>query len=234
MTMTDNSLPTLWLIPARGGSKGIPGKNLKPFRGRPLVALAAMQALECAAPEDTVFVSTDSPAIRDAVFGLGDVVPFMRPAEFATDTSSTYDVIMHAVSEFSRRGKRFSRVVLLQPTSPLRLISDIRETLALWRPDIDMAVTVCPAKTNPYFNAFEADSEGMLHISKGDGTVTRRQDAPPVWEYNGAVYVMTVSSLEKGPISSFRRILPSPMPESRSADLDTPADWAAAEAAADF
>lgn len=229
MKRNENDLPTLWLIPARGGSKGIPGKNLKPFKGRPLVTRAAAQALECAAAEDTVFVSTDSEAIRDALGEMSHVVPFMRPAEYATDTSSTYDVIMHALREFEKMGKVFSKVVLLQPTSPLRLSSDIRQTLDLWRPDIDMAVTVCQAKTNPYFNAFETDENGMLHISKGDGKITRRQDAPEVWEYNGAVYVMTVSSLENGPIGSFRRIIPSPMPESRSVDLDTPADWAIAE-----
>ena len=122
----------------------------------------------------------------------------MRPDILASDTASSYSVIMHALSEFEKRGLEFDRVVLLQPTSPLRRIDDIRKASALWSKDVDMVVSVCEAKTNPYYNAFETDSEGMLHISKGDGHFTRRQDAPKVWEYNGAVYVMTVSSLRKG------------------------------------
>lgn len=220
---------TLWLIPARGGSKGIPGKNVKPFCGRPLVCRAVDQALECAADGDVVFVSTDSEEIRRAAISCGDVVPFMRPDELASDTASSYSVIMHAIGEFAKRGRQFERVVLLQPTSPLRTVEDIRNAVGAWRPDIDMAVTVCEAKTNPYYNAFETDSDGFLHISKGDGHYTRRQDAPKVWEYNGAVYVMTVASLMRGPMSSFRKIAPSSMDASRSIDLDTPADWMIAE-----
>lgn len=219
----------LWLIPARGGSKEIPGKNVRPFCGRPLVCRAADQALECAGADDEVVVSTDSGEIRDAALSCGDIVPFMRPDYLASDTASSYDVIMHALSFFRDRGIVFRKVVLLQPTSPLRTIDDIRAALALWRPGADMVVSVCEARTNPYYNAFETGPDGMLHISKGDGSFTRRQDAPEVWEYNGAVYVMTVASLEKGPMSSFRRIIPSPMPASRSVDLDTPTDWLIAE-----
>lgn len=223
------ALKTLWLVPARGGSKGIPRKNVKPFCGRPLVCRAVDQALECMAPADRVLVSTDSAEIRDAALTCGDVVPFMRPDSLASDTASSYDVILHALSAFRALGEEFDRVVLLQPTSPLRTVDDIRAALALWTPGCDMAVSVCEARANPYYNAFETAPDGFLHISKGDGRFTRRQDAPKVWEYNGAVYVMTVASLEKGPMSSFRRIIPSPMPSSRSVDLDTPTDWTIAE-----
>lgn len=220
---------TLWLIPARGGSKGIPDKNVRPFLGRPLVCRAVDQALECRQPGDIVFVSTDSEKIRAAAATCGDVVPFMRPDSLATDTASSYDVIMHALSEFANRGKHFDRVALLQPTSPLRTADDIRAAIDLWSRDVDMVVSVCEASANPYYNAFETDSDGLLHISKGDGHYTRRQDAPKVWEYNGAVYIMTVESLMKGPMSGFSKILPSPMPASRSIDLDTPTDWKIAE-----
>ena len=100
--------------------------------------------------------------------------------------------------------------------------------MALWTPDVDMVVSVCEARTNPYYNAFETDADGMLHVSKGDGRYTRRQDAPEVWEYNG-VYVMTVASLRRCPMSRFRRRVPYPMPSLRSVDLDTEADWLIAE-----
>ncbi len=220
---------TLWLIPARGGSKGIPGKNIKPFCGTPLVCMAVDQALALAEPDDMVFVSTDDDAIAEAAQTCGPVVPFRRPEQFATDTASSYDVIIHALDEFERRGKRFERVVLLQPTSPLRSLDNIRSAISLWSPDIDMVVSVCEARTNPYYNAFETSPDGTLHISKGEGKYTRRQDAPKVWEYTGAVYVMTAAALRKGPMSTFKKILPSPMDTDRSVDLDTPLDWIIAE-----
>lgn len=224
-----NRSNTLWLIPARGGSKGIPRKNVKPFCGRPLVCRAVDQALHCASPGDYIFVSTDSEEIREAAESCGIKVPFLRPGCLASDTASSYDVIINAINGLSLRGMTFDRVVLLQPTSPLRTEEDIMEALSLWSPDVDMVVSVCPAKTNPYYNGFETDSDGMLHISKGDGRYTRRQDAPDVWEYNGAVYVMTVKSLLNSPISSFKKIIPSVMSSSRSVDLDTPTDWLIAE-----
>lgn len=222
-------MPTLWLIPARGGSKGIPGKNVKLFCGRPLVSMAVTQALNSAAPGDTIFVSTDDDAIAEAAEACAPVVPFRRPAHLASDTASTYDVILHALDEFKKLGKEFERVVLLQPTSPLRSLENIRDAVSLWSADIDMVVSVCEARTNPYYNAFETSADGTLHISKGDGHYTRRQDAPKVWEYNGAVYVMTVKSLLRGPMSSFKKIIPSPMEASASVDLDTPLDWMIAE-----
>lgn len=224
-----SSIKTLWLIPARGGSKGIPRKNVKPFCGRPLVCRAVDQALHCAVPGDHIFVSTDSEEIKEAAESCGIEVPFMRPDSLASDTASSYDVIIHVLKELGQRGLQFDRVVLLQPTSPLRTEEDIREAICPWSPEVDMVVSVCEAKTNPYYNGFETDSDGMLHISKGDGRYTRRQDAPKVWEYNGAVYVMTVKSLLDGQMSSFNKIVPSAMPSSRSVDLDTPTDWLIAE-----
>lgn len=224
-----NTIPTLWLIPARGGSKGIPRKNIKPFCGKSLVRRAVEQALECREKDDTVFVSTDDPEIKTEVEKVGIEVPFMRPKILASDKASTYDVIIHVLNEFQKREIIFERVVLLQPTSPFRTVRDIRNAISLWTPEVDMVVSVVEAKANPYFSAFEADEHGFLHISKGEGNYTRRQDAPKVWEYNGAVYVMTVKSLEKSTISQFKKILPSVMEQSHSIDLDSPTDWEIAE-----
>lgn len=220
---------TLWLIPARGGSKGIPDKNLKPFCGISLVARAVLQALECAKKEDMVFVSTDSPAIRSEAEKHGANIPFLRPSELASDTASTYDVIIHTLSALKKINLEFEKVVLLQPTSPFRILEDISGCIKLWKPEIDMVVSVSASKSNPYYNLFEINKDGFLRISKGPGNFTRRQDAPEVWEYNGAVYVMSTSSLLNGPISGFKKILPYEMPASRSIDLDTPQDWMVAE-----
>ena len=222
-------MKTLWLIPARGGSKGIPDKNLKPFCGESLVSRAVRQALECASPDDTVFVSTDSSRIRLEAENAGIEVSFMRPEELASDSASTYSVILHVLEEFKRKGATFEKVILLQPTSPFRTLEDIRNAENLWHPGIDMVVSVNDSKANPYFNLFETDKDGFLKISKGEGDYSRRQDAPKVWEYNGAVYVMSVEALMKSPMSKFKKIIPYEMPGSRSIDLDTPQDWTIAE-----
>ena len=230
MTTEEAGNPTLFLITAREGSKGIPGKNVRPLGGKPLVCHAIDQALAVAAPGDTVCLSTDSEKIREAGMTSGIEVPFLRPAELASDTASSYDVIIHALDFYSAHGLEFGKVVLLQPTSPLRETDDIRRAIELWSSDIDMVVSVCESKSNPYYNEFEADEQGMLRISKGDGHYTRRQDAPKVYEYNGAVYVMSVKSLRECPMSGFTRRIPYEMPQSRSLDLDTEFDWIMAEA----
>lgn len=222
----------LYLIPARGGSKGIPGKNIKPFMGKPLICHAIDQARAAGADDCDICVSTDSDEIMKTVEDYGLKVPFKRPAHLATDTAGSYGVILHALEWYGEKGDDYDLVVLLQTTSPLRTASDIRGAIALWTPETDMVVSVCEAATNPYYNAFETDIEGNLHISKGDGHYTRRQDAPKVWEYNGAVYVMKAESLRRMPMSEFPVRRPYVMPTERSVDLDTPADWARAEQAA--
>lgn len=223
---------TLFLITARGGSKGIPGKNIKPFCGKPLICHSIDCARLAGAADEDICLSTDSGEIRKVAVEYGLPVHFLRPAELATDSAGSYEVILHALKEYEKMGKVYDRVVLLQPTSPLRRAEDVAGAMALWTPDLDMVVSVREARTNPYYGAFEADGQGLLHISKGDGHYTRRQDAPKVWEYNGAVYVMSVPSLLRAPLSSFRRIRPYEMPAARSLDLDTPLDWQIAEALA--
>lgn len=215
----------LFIIPARGGSKSIPGKNIKPLAGKPLMAYSIEAALEVADTPERVLVSTDSKEIAAVARHFGVLEPYMRPAQLATDTASTQDVLLDAMAEAERRGVDYDCVVLLQPTSPLRTPDDIRRTLAQWNPDIDMAVTVRPAPANPYYDLFETNQDGFLRQSKGDGTLTRRQDAPPAWQLNGAVYVMTPESLRRQPIGRMMRRRPVEMPSERSLDLDTLLDW---------
>lgn len=224
-----DNLSTLWLIPARGGSKGIPRKNIKPFCGESLVSRSLKQALECASKKDIVLVSTDDEEIKREAEKVGIEVPFIRPDELASDQASSYSVMLHSIEEFKKRGKTFQRMVLLQPTSPLRKIEDIRGAVNLWNKELDMVVSVCESKVNPYFNAFETDESGYLKLSKGNGEFSRRQDAPKVWEYNGAVYVITIDSLLKEPLSKFKKTKPFIMPASRSVDLDSEEDWLIAE-----
>lgn len=219
---------TLFLIPARGGSKGIPGKNIKPLCGKPLICYAIDNARHFADDSD-ICLSTDSEEIRRVAGEYGLQVPFIRPAELAGDRSATYDVILHALDFYESIGRRYSKVVLLQPTSPLRTNDDIERCLNLYTQDIDMVVSVKPAATNPYYNAFETDADGFLKISKGDGNFTRRQDAPQVWEYTGAVYVINTDSLRRMPMSRFKHRVPCETDPRKAIDLDTPLDWMIAE-----
>ena len=222
----DNS--TLFIIPARGGSKGIPRKNISLLAGRPLIAYSIDVALQFAAPE-MVCLSTDDEEIRLTAESLGLPVPYRRPAEFAADNSGSREVILDAMDYYDRRGIGYDKVVLLQPTSPLRSAADVEQALALYSADIDMVVSVVEAKANPYYDCFETDNDGYLRISKGDGLLTRRQDAPKAWQYNGAVYVINPESLRKMPMGSFGKRVPSSMPASRSIDIDSPLDLLIAE-----
>lgn len=221
-------MKTLYVIPARGGSKGIPHKNIKPLAGKPLIGYSIDVARQLAADDD-ICLTTDDPDIAATAESMGLNVPFLRPASLATDTCGTYEVLIHALDFYRDRGIDYDTLVLLQPTSPMRTADDVRAALALYSPDIDMVVTVKEAASNPYYNCYETDNDGFLHISKGDGGYTRRQDAPKVWEYNGAVYVINVESLRRMPLSAFTRRRMSVMPTERSVDLDTPVDWLIAE-----
>jgi N-acylneuraminate cytidylyltransferase len=221
-------MKTLYIIPARGGSKGIPGKNIKPLAGKPLIAYSVEVAQQLA-PDCDICVTTDDLEIIATVENMGLKVPFVRPAELATDHSGTYEVLLHALNHYEQQGISYDRIVLLQPTSPFRTVDDVNNCLKLYTPDIDMVVSVKQASANPYYNAFETDENGFLHISKGEGNYTRRQDAPPVWEYNGAVYVINAQSLRKMPLNKFPRRRMCEMSAEHSIDLDTPTDWLIAE-----
>lgn len=221
-------MKTLYVIPARGGSKGIPHKNIRPLAGKPLIGYSVDVARQLADDAD-ICVTTDDPAIAAVVEAMGLKVPFLRPAELATDKSGTYEVLLHALDFYEQRGIHYDCLVLLQPTSPLRTADDVLRAMALYSDDIDMVVTVKEAVSNPYYNCYETDADGYLTISKGDGSFTRRQDAPKVWEYNGAVYVINTASLRRCPLGQFRRRRMSEMDAARSVDLDTELDWLVAE-----
>ena len=220
----------LYIIPARGGSKGIPHKNIKPLCGRPLIAYTLDVARRLAPDIGHIIVSTDDPAIADVCRNEGVDVPWLRPAELSGDTTGSREVMLHAMDRADAAGIKYDCVVLLQPTSPFRTTDDVLAALDSYTPDADMAVTVTDASSNPYYNCFETDDDGFLRISKGDGLYTRRQDAPKAYEFNGAVYVINPDSLRRMPMGAFSRRLPSVMPRERSVDLDTPTDWMVAEA----
>ena len=218
----------LVIIPARGGSKGIPHKNIKLLGGKPLICRAIDNA-RAVAPDSDICVSTDDSEIIQVVEDYGLKVPFIRPTELAADNSGTYEVLLHALSFYEQQGRTYDTIILLQPTSPFRRDEDISEALKLYSPDVDMVVSVTEARANLYYNCFETDSDGFLHVSKGDGKYIRRQDAPKAWEYNGAIYIINPQSLKRKSLGEFKRRRMYEMDELHSLDLDTPLDWRIAE-----
>ncbi len=176
-----------------------------------------------------ICISTDDPKIIQISEELGVPVPFVRPAELATDTASTNDVILHAIDFYAQKGIFYEIVVLLQPTSPFRLQQHIQEALALFEPEIDMLVSVFETKSNPYYVLFEEQADGWLQKSK-TGQFTRRQDVPKVYELNGSIYVINVAALKKyGSMAKFTKLKKYIMEPIYSIDLDTPLDWLIAE-----
>lgn len=218
----------LVVIPARGGSKGIPHKNIKELNGKPLIGYSIDVARRFTT-DDNICVSTDDDAIIKVVEDYGLKVPFKRPAELATDHAGTNGVLLHALDFYEKQGRKYDVIVLLQPTSPFREAKSLEEALALYTPDIDMVVSVKEAATNPYYNSFEENAEGLLVISKGDGTIERRQDAPEAWEFNGSVYVINTARLKAVGLPNLNRIRKYVMDNLHSIDLDTMFDWHMAE-----
>lgn len=211
------------VIPARGGSKGIPGKNCKILAGKPLIHYS-IEAAQKLFSNDQIIVSTDNSEIKSCAEETGIVVPFLRPAELATDIAGSYEVLLHAVAFEEARGNSPEVLILLQPTSPFRNAQHIKEALSSFDFGLDMVVSVKETKSNPYYLLFEENADGFLQHSKS-GEFQRRQDCPKVWEYNGAIYIINVQSLLKGKISSFKRRKKFVMDEMSSIDIDTPLDW---------
>lgn len=217
-------MKTLALIPARGGSKGIPGKNIKSIAGKPLIAWTIEAAL-CSRLAASVVVSTDDEAIAEVSRAAGAQVPFLRPRSLATDTSPGIDTVFHAFEQLPE----FDAVMLLQPTSPLRSAGDIDECLNMAQSgDLDSVVSVAACETHPAWT-YSLDGAGRLQPLLPGSTATRRQDLPDAFALNGALY------FARRPWLLARRALVAedtrayPMPVERSLDIDTPWDWRIAE-----
>ena len=218
----------LVVIPARGGSKGIPYKNIKPLAGKPLICYSIEVARQFTT-DDNICVTTDDDKIIEVVEGYGLKVPFKRPNHLATDTCGSNEVIQHAWQFYADRGKKYDAILLLQPTSPFRKVEFLKDAVGLYDDSIDMVTSVKLSSCNPYYDGFEENEEGLLTICKGDGTIERRQDAPKVWQLNGSIYVINPNSLMKKGLAHFTRIRKYAMTELYSVDIDNPLDWKVAE-----
>lgn len=215
-------METLAVIPARGGSKGIPGKNIAFVGGRPLIAWT-IEAARGASSLGRIVVSTDDEAIADVARALGAETPFLRPAELARDDTSGVPPIIHAVEWLAEHDDyKPDLIMCLQPTSPLRCSTDIDAAVGLLCDrDADSVVSVVAAERHPLWMK-TMDVAGYIHdYAPSESLPARRQDLPPVYALNGAVYLThRVQLLERGSWYGDRTV-GYVMPAERSADVDS-------------
>lgn len=214
----------LALVPARGGSKGLPGKNVRDLGGKPLIAWSIEAGRESTCV-DEVIVSTDDAEISEAARLWGAEVPFLRPAELATDEAKSIDVILHALDWYAGQGARFGYLLLLQPTSPLRTAVDIDDAFALLADRQGKGVvSVCETEHHPWWSNTLPEDGSMATFLRPEA-LAGRQQLPPHYRLNGALYLAETGYLRRqrsflGPQTFAHR-----MPAERSVDIDTLLDF---------
>jgi N-acylneuraminate cytidylyltransferase len=223
----------LAVIPARGGSKGLPGKNVRPFAGLPLIAHSILFAKMC--PEIAAcVVSTDSPEIAEIARRYGADVPFLRPAALAADDTPLWPVIRHALAEIDAgEPRRFDAVLLLDPTSPGRAPADVAGARAMLSaaPGADGVVGASRPDFNPLWNCVVQRDGWMAQLVEEGAGYERRQDVPVVYRINGSLYLWRADFVrdEAGTWRRSRKHLLYELPESRAMSIDTLEEFERAE-----
>ncbi|MGH8380616.1 cytidylyltransferase domain-containing protein [Pseudomonas sp.] len=215
----------LGIVPARGGSKRLPGKNIKVLGGRPLIAWTIEAALQSQVIGDVV-VSTDDPAIAKVATQYGGTVPGLRPEHLATDTATSVDVVIHVLDEYEAVHGSVDGVMLLQPTSPFRSAESIRRAVSLFQADVSRpVVSVCAASTHPAW-CFRLESDSMEPFLGWEHLSRRSQDLESAFTLSGSIYLVAPSVLRE----QRRFVCPGTVPlvvaeNCESLDIDTPEDW---------
>jgi len=211
---------------ARGGSKGVPGKNIRPLNGVPLIGHAIRAGKDCGLL-DRIIVSTDDPKIAAVAKEYGAEVPFMRPAELAQDNAPEWLAWRHAVKAVDS----FDLFVSLPCTAPLRTARDVRDCIELFEQGgCDMVVTARAAERHPSFNMVTMSDDGYAAIAMPSGErITRRQDAPPIFDLTTVCYVTTPDFIQKNEGVFQGKVKAVVIPPERALDIDTEQDFAFAE-----
>lgn len=223
-----NDKKILAIIPARGGSKGIPHKNIMKINHKPLIAYS-IEAAKGSKFIDYILVSTDDVEIKDVSLNYGAKVPFLRPEEISNDTAKSIDVVLHALEFHKSQGEEFHYVVLLQPTSPLRSSQDIDNAIEIvMEKEAESLVSLCEASENPVLmRVIEDDKLKSFVEFKGDNL--RRQDLPKFYIFNGAIYINSVEMLFKEKTFVNEATIPFVMDSVKSIDIDNMLDSKLAE-----
>jgi CMP-N,N'-diacetyllegionaminic acid synthase len=218
----------LGTICCRGGSKGVPGKNIKLLKDKPLIAYTIETALASSLLNDTI-ISTDDELIASTAKKYGANVPFMRPDHLATDTASKWPVFIHALESYEKKyGVEVDYLVDMDVTVPLKNSFDINGAIqkALDDISVDVVITGYEPERNPYFNMMEIRPDGFAEIvKKGEKPIVRRQDAPEVYSLTPAAYVVKKSALYEFEHWSKAKCKIYPMPRERAVDIDTEIDF---------
>lgn len=226
-----NGKSVLGLILARGGSKGLPGKNLRPLRGKPLIGWS-IDAAKQSRVIDALVLSTDAADIAETGRKLGAEVPFMRPAHLASDTATSMDAIAHAIQWLADAGRAYDYLVLLEPTSPLREVLDIDAVIAkLDESGADSIVSVARAESvHPAFMYNKAEDGVLSPFMTSDNLSLRRQDTAPVFFLEGTVYAARTQSLLRQRSFYHEGTLGYEVPKWKSPEIDDEIDFLHVEA----
>jgi CMP-N,N'-diacetyllegionaminic acid synthase len=216
-----NEKKVLAIIPARGGSKGVPGKNIKLLSGKPLIAWTITEAKKSKFIDRTI-VTTDDDKIIKVSKEWGAEVPFKRPEHLSQDDTPGIEPVLHAMDYF----KDYEYIVLLQPTSPLRTVEDIDQSIRMCiTNDKDSCVSFTESNSTPYW-MYHISSDGKLkQVIDQKNIPYQRQKAEKVYELNGAIYVCSAGLLKRSRSFIHEDTLPYIMPQERSVDIDTMEDF---------
>ncbi len=219
-------MKNLCTICMRGGSKGVPSKNIREMHGKPLMGHTICQAIKSGLFEHIV-VSTDSKKIASTAKNFGAESWFLRPAHMATNNAPKLPVIRHAFMESEKQyGLKFDVLVDLDATSPLRHVEDISMAYRQFiEEDADILITASPSRKNPYFNMVERVNGHLRIVKELDKMPVRRQDAPQVFDMNASIYIWKRQALLENDTLFTDRTSLYIMPEQRSVDIDTEMDW---------
>jgi CMP-N,N'-diacetyllegionaminic acid synthase len=218
-----NNKKILAIIPARGGSKGIPDKNIMPICGKPLIAYTIDAGLK-SKYIDEIIVSTDSHAIREVASMYGANVPFLRPEELSNDSASSIDVVLHVIDFYKNNNITFDYVVLLQPTSPLRTSQHVDASIEkLLNSNETSLVSVCEADQSPILMR-NIENDKLKEVINFQGKNLRRQDLPTFYILNGALYINSTDMLTHKKRFVCENTIPYVMDKESSVDIDTMLD----------
>ena len=217
------------IIPARGGSKGLPGKNIKLLNGKPLIVYT-IEAAIISGCFDKVIVSTDDEKIAEISQKFGAEIPFLRPKELASDTSNSIDVIKHALSFYTESNIVIKEFALLQPTSPLRDYMDIRHAYTIYQEKLAQAVvSVCETEHSPLWSNTLPPDLSLDKFLNANVINIRRQDLPIYYRLNGAIYIANTEFFLKNETFFGDGCFAYIMQQKNSVDIDTLIDFKMAE-----
>lgn len=219
----------LAVIPARGGSKGVPGKNIKELVGKPLIAYTIEAAIESNIFKK-IIVSTDSSQIAKIAINYGAEVPFLRPDEISGDLTSSDDVILHALSYYQQQGIGYDEVCKLQPTSPLRTSRHLQEAYQLFcQKRADFLVSVCECEHSPLWSGIIGDDLSLDNFISEEAKRACRQDLPTYYRLNGAIYMAKTRQFYENRSFLGKNSVAYIMSQEDSVDIDSELDFSVAE-----